>query len=249
MRAGALVAVLVVAVSSVATTGARAQEPLPPPPAPAPAPDPEPDVVETPERGGVSEELVPETPGDIAPSPFEEEEYEGEPEAEEGEEDEADEVDAPVADDANPELHWPMVMLTGSVGLPGVGPRIEVFPLKDISLELGGTIPFLIPGTISLGARWRPSFVCAGCGGPLSARLGIGVEGRTFYNEDLEVFTPPEWMLVPTVDAMVMVRPMWRLGMFWGARGGLGATGSFAGGGPIVEPTFVFLLEAGVVVF
>jgi len=154
-------------------------------------------------------------------------------------------------EDAPFEPHWPLLLLKTGPGLPlFVNARAEVFFLDGLSVEAGVSAPFLIPGSLTLGTRWRPRFLCAGCDGPLQARLGLGLEGTVFYNESFVPFSPPDTMLLLSPDAIVMWRVWERLGFTAGGRIGIGPTFGFA---PFeasrIEPVVLFLIELGVVVF
>jgi hypothetical protein len=147
-------------------------------------------------------------------------------------------------------LHWPLLLLKVGPGLPlFLNARAELFVLDGVSVEAGVSAPFLIPGTLTAGARWRPRFLCLGCDGPVQGRLGLGLEASVFY-EGIVPFSPPETLLLLSPDALLVWRIWERLGVTVGGRMGVGPTFGFAPFDPgRIEPAVVFLVEAGVIVF
>jgi len=164
---------------------------------------------------------------------------------------EASPADAPEeASSPGQDLHWPIVLVKPGIGFPfPLSARMEVFPIDGLSLEAGVTAPFLIPGTIGGGVRWRPRFTCLGCEGHLQLRPGIGLEGHTFYGFDgiPTVFDPPEWLVVVSPGVTALWRVIGRIGVTFGIRLAMGVTSGFEAPTRI-EPTGYLNIELGAVV-
>ena len=105
-------------------------------------------------------------------------------------------------------LAAPRGMVVAGVGMPNLlFGRAEVFVAEAWSVEAGGGFG-LLPGTVTVGARWTPERTCWGCWDGHGVRLSPGVT----------------WYLAPTQIEEGLVTLNGELAWIWRSAGGWGTT-------------------------